>query len=555
MLGSPIHGDQENADRIRAQEHDLEAGAIKDGIARKRIELLVDTDTFLPLGSLFNPEDNPEETTGVITGLAKVHGHCVCVIASDPSERKGAWLPGQPQKIVRIQEIAAMLRTPVFFLLECSGLDLAHQHLVYSGRESGGRIFYNNAKLANEIGVPVIAGIFGTNTAGGGYGGISATKRFAHKDASMAIAGTAIMSGMKTSREYFSEDDIETLLEEIRKAKSVPPPGKAAIHAETGFFDGVFESEEAVIAAMRACLIPSEPCSQRDWPDWPEYDMRELYVLLVHDHSRSYDVESVLARIVDTSMARECMKSFGPEVYCGVAEIGGYKIGLIANRQGALPRSYPEYAGYAGIGGKLYRQGLIKMRRFVAWCDARQIPMVWLQDTSGIDVGDEAERAGLLGLGQALICSIEKARIPMMTVMLRKGHAASHYVMCGPMASRNAMTLGTALTQIMVMHPQSAAVALYGGKLEKATTREEQEAVVRQMNVMVERYRRCGSPRYAAQHGLVDEVARLADLRRYLSWFAAASHASLSFKAPATDLWHLSPRFEEETYRAAKSDV
>lgn len=541
-----------NADKIRSIEANL-APTKKTRIAPRRIELLVDPDTFLPLGSLFDPEHNPEETTGVITGLAKVRGQCVCVIASDPEVCRGAWLPGQPEKILRIQEIAMMLRVPIFTLLQCSGLHLGRQHRVYSGRRSGGRIFYNNAMLANEIRVPLIGGVFGTNTAGGGYSGIGCTTTFAHKDASMSIAGTAILSGMSASRSEFSIEDVEALITEIKKANNIPPPGSAAVHAETGSFDQVFDTEEEVINAMRDCLACPQPSHQRDWPDWPEYDMRELYTLLPCDPSRSYSIKEVLARIVDRSMACEYMPTYGPEVYCGVADIDGCAVGIVANRQGFLPRGYPDYATYDGIGGKLYQQGLIKMQRFVVWCSANNTPMVWFQDTSGIDVGDQAERARLLGLGQSLIAAIAKAKIPMMSVMLRKAHAASHYVECGPMATVNTMTLGTALTEIMVMHPQSAAMALYGNKLLKAATRKEQQAVIDEMNALMARYRETSSPRYAAQHGIVDEVMRLSSIRAYLSWFAHAAHASFAFKAPEGELWTLSSRFEELHDCAAKS--
>ncbi len=557
-LGSPGARNGANADHIKEVEKEVESALQthgKDRVARERIQLLVDPGTFLPLGSLFDSEHNPEGTTGVITGMAKVQGHCVCVIASNPEVCKGAWLPGQPEKILRIQEIAMALHTPIFTLLQCSGLHLGRQHLVYSGRRSGGRIFYNNAELANEMGVPSIGGLFDTNTAGGGYGAIGQTKLFAHKNANMSIAGTAILSGMSASRNDFSVEDVDTLKVTIQKANSIPPPGGTAVHMETGFFDGMFDTEEEVINAMRGCLICPAPSAQRDWPDWPEYDVRELYDLLPHNLSRSYDIKEVLARIVDNSMACEYMADYGPEVYCGVADISGYTVGIVANQQGSLPRGYPEYADYQGIGGKLYRQGLIKMQRFVARCGANKTPMVWLQDTSSIDVGDQAELAGLLGLGQALIAAIVKAKIPMATVVLRKAHAASHYVMCGPMATRNVITLGTALTNIMVMHPQSAAMALYGNKLLKAVSKEEMQTVIDDMNALMARYRETSGPRYAAQHGIVDEVVRLVDMRAYLSWFTQAAHNSLKVRGtPPEDLWYATARHHgEKSYEASRA--
>ena len=554
MLGSSGVGNKANADHLKNAECTLFMEG-QYGAVYRRIKRLVDPGTFLPLGSLFDPEHNSEETTGVITGLAKVRGTCVCVIASNPEIRKGAWLPGQPQKILRMQRLAELLRAPIFFLLECSGLDLEQQHKVYTGHLSGGRTFFNNARLATK-GVPIIEGIFGTNVAGGGYGGISATKRFAHKDASMAIGGAAIMSGMRSSKNGFTEKDIDMLLEEVSKCSVIPSPGSIAVHTETGFFDGVFENERQVIDAMRACIPEGDAsvprCQWWDVPDLPRHDADDLYHLLPYDPSRMYDINEVLARIIDGSRAHEYMPEYGPEVYCGHAHIDGCAVGIVANRQGFLPNGYPEYADYPGIGGKLYRQGLVKMCRFVSWCDTHKVPMIWFQDTSGIDVGDQAERAGLLGLGQALIYSIENAKIPMMTFVLRKGHAASHYVMCGPQASPNALTLGTALTEIMVMHRESAAMARYGRALEKACP-ADRPSVIRQMNELVEKYRETSSPRYAAVHGLVDEVISLARMRDYLSWFAHAAYTSLEVsQAPVQGLWTLWPDIVEKSYLASK---
>src|SRR5450759_1753297 len=155
-------------------------------------------------------------------------------------------------------------------------------------------------------------------------------------------------------------------------------------------------------------------------------------------------------------------------MYTGLVKIDGYLLGVVGNRQGILP-NYPEYTNeYIGVGGKLYPQGLIKMNEFVTLCGRDRVPILWLQDTSGIDVGDTAEKAELLGLGQSLIYSIEQTNLPMMLVVLRKGTAAAHYVMGGPTANNNnAFTLGTPATEINVMHGETAAAASYARRLVK----------------------------------------------------------------------------------------
>ena len=236
----------------------------------------------------------------------------------------------------------------------------------------------------------------------------------------------------------------------------------------------------------------------------------------------TYDVEKFMARLVDNSEHMEFRPDYGPELYTGLVKIDGFLIGVVANRQGMMPKGYPYYAPYPGIGGKFYREGLIKVNEFVTLCGRDRIPMVWIQDTSGIDVGDIAEKAELLGLGQALIYSIEQSDLPMMTIVLRKGTAAAHYIMAGPQANNNnAFTIGTATTEIYVMHGETAAVASFARRLVKEKDAGKPLApVIDQMNKLVKEYYDKSRPAYCARTGLVDEIVRLSDIRKYLVGFA-----------------------------------
>jgi glutaconyl-CoA decarboxylase len=207
-------------------------------------------------------------------------------------------------------------------------------------------------------------------------------------------------------------------------------------------------------------------------------------------------------------------------------KVDGFLLGVIGNRQGYLGEDYPEYADYPGIGGKLYRQGLIKMNEFVTHCGRDRVPIVWFQDTSGIDVGDIAEKAELLGLGQSLIYSIQQTGLPMMLVVLRKGTAAAHYVMGGPTANRhNAFTLGTATTEINVMHGETAAAASFSRRLvkEKAAGRPL-GATIEKMNQMVQSYTDNSRPIYCANKGFIDEIATMTGIRDYLRAFAGSAY-------------------------------
>jgi len=242
----------------------------------------------------------------------------------------------------------------------------------------------------------------------------------------------------------------------------------------------------------------------------------------------------VLARIFDGSEHMEFKPDYGPEVYTGLAKVDGFLLGFIGNRQGFLGKGYPEYAPYPGIGGKLYRQGLIKMNEFVTLCGRDRVPIVWFQDTTGIDVGDIAEKAELLGLGQSLIYSIEQTDVPMMCIVLRKGTAAAHYIMGGPTANNhNAFTLGTPTTEIYVMHGETAAVASFARRLvkEKEAGRPL-EPVIDKMNELAKQYHENSRPIFCARKGFVDEIISLREMRKYISAFAGCAYQNPSSICP-----------------------
>lgn len=494
----------------------------------ERIDLLVDPGTFLPLNTLFDPYFNEEGTTGVINGIGRISGRYASIIASDNKVLAGAWIPGQSENVFRAQDIAERLNIPLVWVLNCSGVKLTEQQEVYAGRRSGGRTFFRHADLA-QSGVAVMVGVYGTNPAGGGYHGISPAMIFAHKDANIAVGGGGIVSGM-SPKGFFDEPGAEQIISATKKFKSTPP-GSVGIHYDhTGFFKKVFDTEEGVLEALRRSMA-GMPAYDPDFfrvaePAPPKFPGKELNLLVPFNQKRSYDLKQVLARIVDGSEHSEFWPEYGPEIYCGLAKLDGFLVGVIANYQGFLKSGYPDYADYPGIGGKLYREGLIKMNEFVTQCGRDRIPLIWFQDTTGIDVGDLAEKAELLGLGQALMYSIESSRIPMATVVLRKGTAAAHYIMGGPQATRNnAFTLGTPTSEIYVMHGETAAVAAFARRLVK-----EKESgnsllpVIEKMNELARQYYERSRPVYCAQKGFVDEIVPLPRIRDYLIGFTRACY-------------------------------
>lgn len=490
----------------------------------QRLEYLLDPGTWCPLHTLYDPMDEESGTTGVVDGLGRIAGRWAVVIGFDNKVLAGAWIAGQADNILRVTDMAKRLHVPLVWLVNCSGVKLPEQEKVYANRRGNGTTFFRHAEL-EKLGIPVLAGIWGTNPAGGGYQGVSPTYLLAHKNCNIAVGGAGIVSGM-SPKGFFDEEGAEAIITATKNFKSVPP-GRVEIHYDhTGFFKAVFQTEEALLDGLKDLMRGMPAYDPRFFrvaePKEPRFAPSDIDYLIPFNQKLSYSFDEVLARLTDGSEHLEFRPDYGPEVYTGLVKIDGYLLGVIGNRQGLLPKGYPDYAPYPGIGGKLYRQGLVKMNEFVTLCGRDRVPIIWFQDTTGIDVGDYAEKAELLGLGQSLIYSIEQTDVPMMMVLLRKGTAAAHYIMGGPQANNhNAFSIGTPTTEIYVMHGETAAVASFARRLVK-----EKEAgrplapVIEKMNALAQDYHNKSRPAYCAKMGLVDEIVSFANIRNYLVAFA-----------------------------------
>ncbi len=497
--------------------------------AMQRLEILVDKGTWFPLNSLYNPADNEDGSTGVITGLGKIRDKWAVIIASDNKKLAGAWVAGQALKLTRATDMAKQLNIPLVYVLNCSGVKLDEQEKVYAGRVTGGTPFFRHADLM-QLGIPIIVGIYGTNPAGGGYHAISPTILLAHEKANMAVGGAGIVGGMNP-KGYVDKETAQALIDATKNAKKEDPPGAVSIHhGETGFFREVYAQEEGVLEAIKKYMdaIPAynENFYRVDEPKEPLYPSDDLYTHIPFNQRRAYDVRKVLGCLFDGSEFMEFKAGYGPEIVCGLAKANGLLCGVVTNFQGMLP-NYPEYReGSVGVGGKLYRQGLIKMSEFITMCARDRIPVIWIQDTTGIDVGDPAEKAELLGLGQSLIFSIQNAKIPQMEITLRKGTAAAHYVIGGPQGNdTNVFSLGTATTEIYVMHGETAAAALSARRLVKdQDAGKDIQPTIDKMNKAIQDYYDKSRPGYCAKVGFVDEIVNMDEIRNYICAFVGASY-------------------------------
>ena len=492
--------------------------------ARERIERLKDEGsrvfevmTFVNYGRKFDELECPG--AGVVCAYTQVEGRWTMVIANDNTVASGSWWPQTPEKIQRAQEMALRLRLTVIYLVDCSGLFLPEQSRSFPGRTGAGHIFKKNSELS-AAGVPQIAGVFGDCIAGGGYMPIISDRVFMTEQAYMVIAGAALIKGAKSLS--LSSLDI----------------GGPEVHVhQSGCADVRVPDDETALTLIRA-EVAKLPNSGADFyrhgtaAAEPGYPPRELGGLLPSDHRMTYDVEELLARLVDRSQFWELLPDRGREMMCGVGRVGGLYVGFIANRQGIVDD--PEHHSGKKPAGILYREGIAKISSFSRACESDGIPIVWLQDISGFDIGVEAERLGLLGYGSNLIYTNSTNTTPMFTVLLRKASGAGYYAMAG-LPFEPVVQLSTPIARQSVMEGRTLAIAAYNTKLddefnvqsEDPAERAKIEEGMREVEARIEGDM---SPYQSASQMDTDEIAELAELRPWLVALAEMAYQSTGYR-------------------------
>jgi acetyl-CoA carboxylase carboxyltransferase component len=492
----------------------------------ERVERLKDADSpVLPIGTLvnygrtFGEEGRSSPGAGVITAFVRVHGRWAVVIANDNTVASGAWWPRTPEKIQRAQEAALRLRLPAVYLVDCSGLFLPEQSLTFPGRTGAGAIFRMNS-LLSAAGVPQVAGVCGDCIAGGGYMPIISDVVYMTEQAYMVIAGAALVKGGK-SREITSLDI-----------------GGPDVHVHLSrCADHRVPDDVVLLESIRAevAKLPGPACAYYRYGAEaapPRFDPAELDGLFPADHRMGYDIRQVLARLVDDSLFWEVLPQVGCEMVCGVGRVGGLYAGFVANNPGLT--DHPVHPDLKRPGGILYRDGIAKVSHFSRACNDDGIPLVWLQDVSGFDIGLEAERDGLLGYGSNLIYTNSTNSVPMFTVLLRKASGAGYYAEAG-LPYRPVLQLALPITRLAVMEGRTLAIGTYSTKLDDhfnivARTPEEAEEIRRGMQAVEDRITGDMDPVLAASRMDVDEIVTPGELRAYLEAAVAMAYQAVGYR-------------------------
>jgi acetyl-CoA carboxylase carboxyltransferase component len=521
--------------RLRDRRREVEAGwgptyaerVHKKGklTARERLRRLADpgtrtfeVGTFVNYGEVF-PGDQKSPGAGVVTAFARIEGRWCMVIANDNTVASGAWWPRTPEKIQRAQMMALRLRVPAIYLVDCSGLFLPEQSKSFPGARGAGHIFKMNS-LLSASGVPQIAGVFGDCIAGGGYMPIISDRVYMTEQAYMVIAGAALIKGAKS-----------------QKITSLDIGGPEVHVHESGCADVRVPDDDALLTCIRR-EVSRLPSSAADFYRGdlaalePRFSPGELAGLLPVDHREAYDAYQVLARLVDQSLFWEVLPEVGEEMICGIGRVAGLYAGFVINRQGLV--GDPEHPARSRPGGILYRAGIAKISAFSRACNDDGLPLIWLQDISGFDIGREAEAHGLLAYGSSLIYTNSTNTTPMFTVLLRKASGAGYYAMSG-LPYDPVVQLSTSLSRLSVMEGRTLAIAAFNTKLDDnfeilASDPAERAKIAAGMRETEARIEGDMDPFVAARQLDTDEIVELGELRGYLAALVEMTYQSTGYR-------------------------
>ncbi len=504
MMRELVASLQELEDRLR-----LGGGAKKidkqhrDGklTARERIARLIDPGAMLlEIGLLiaYDKYDGQAPEAGVVTGLARIEGRPAVIVANDATVKAGAWWPETITKILRAQEIAMRNRVPIVYLVDSAGVNLPFQDGIFPGQYGAARIFYYNSLMRRKLHVPQIAAVMGPCIAGGAYlPALSDVIFMVDKTSFMGLGGPNLVKGA-----VGQTVDAESL-------------GGAKMHTSASGVAHYMAKDDAECLEMirqRFRDFPDAPATPKGVP--PRKSAEGLYELMPADHRLPYNMEEVLARILDGDDYLEFQPEHAPEMLCAHARLAGYAVAVIANRRGFL-----KTGSGARIGGIIYTESARKVAYFVENAERNRVPLIYLQDVSGFMVGVDAEREGIIRAGAEMVESMACATVPKIIVTLNHASGAGYYAMAGQGFDPD-FAFAWPTARIGVMEGESAVQAVHGPELEKL--KAAGQPVPPELQEKIEKtrgdYERWLDSRYAAARGHVDAIIDPLETRRVLAF-------------------------------------
>ena len=486
--------------------------------ARERIDYLKDTDAnFLEIG-VFVGEGMYTEyggcpSGGVVAGITYVTGKQCIVVANDATVKAGAWFPITAKKNLRLQEIAMENRLPIIYLVDSAGVFLPMQDEIFPDKEHFGRMFRNNARMSS-MGITQISAIMGACVAGGAYLPIMSDEALiVDKTGSIFLAGSYLVKAA-----IGESIDNETL-------------GGATTHCEiSGVTDYKAKDDKDALDKIRAIMDKigdfEKAGFNRKESHAPKEDEKEIYGLIPRDRAKPYNMKDIIARLVDDSEFEEYKEGYGQSIVCGYARVDGWAVGIVANQREMIKTK----KGEMQFGGVIYSDSADKSARFIANCNQKKIPLVFLQDVTGFMVGSRSEHGGIIKDGAKMVNAMANSVVPKFTIIIGNSYGAGNYAMCGK-AYDPRLIVAWPTAQLAVMGGEQAAKVLL--QIEKASLKAKGEKIDEKvekelLKTITERYDKQTSPYYAASRLWTDAIIDPLETRKVISMgIEAANNAPI----------------------------
>ena len=475
--------------------------------ARERVIQLVDNpDEVFEVGVLAGEKMYEEHggcpAAGVVVVIADVSKKRCVIVANDPTVKAGAWFPMTAKKNLRAQEIAIENKIPIIYLVDSAGIYLPLQDQIFADKDDFGRIFRNNAKMSS-MGIVQIAAIMGSCVAGGAYLPIMSDEAIiVEKTGSIFLAGSYLVKAA------IGEDVENEFL------------GGANTHSGiSGVTDYKVKDDPAALKKIRSLMekIGDRPKAgfQRTPTRAPKFDSLSLYNVLPKSRAQPYNTYEVLDRITDENSMDEYKKEYGQTLITTYAKIEGWSVGIIANQRKVIKSK----TGEMQFGGVIYGDAADKATRFIANCNQKNIPLVFLQDVTGFMVGSKAEHGGIIKDGAKMVNAVANSVVPKFTIIIGNSFGAGNYAMCGKAYDPRFM-LAWPTAKLAVMGGSQAANVLL--QIEKASAKksgtpidDKKEAILREK--IQKRYDEKTDILHAASQLWVDAVIQPEETRSWIS--------------------------------------
>lgn len=489
--------------------------------ARERVEYLLDNiENAIEIGGLAGYEMYAEHggcpSGGVVVVMGYISGRQCIVVANDASVKAGAWFPITGKKNLRAQEIAMENRLPIIYLVDSAGVYLPMQDEIFPDKEHFGRIFRNNAKMSS-MGIVQIAAVMGSCVAGGAYLPIMS-------DEAMIVdkTGSIFLAGSYLVKAAIGENiDNETL-------------GGATTHCEvSGVTDYKAKDDKDALDRIKNIMKSlgdyDKAGFDRIEPAQPKDNPEDIFGIMPVSRAEQYDTYDIIKRLVDNSEYEEYKPDYGKTIVCTTARIDGWSVGIVANQRKLVKSG----KGEMQFGGVIYSDSADKATRFIANCNQRKIPLVFLQDVTGFMVGSKSEHGGIIKDGAKMVNAVSNSVVPKFTIITGNSFGAGNYAMCGK-AYDPRLIAAWPWAELAVMGGAQAAKVLL--QIQEATLKKQGKELSAEehqelLDKITQNYNKQTQATYSAARLWTDAIINPLDTRKWISMgIEAANHSPITEK-------------------------